>query len=124
MVAAQKGPTDFVENYAKYPPTAMLSKAVYADTEGFVSAMDTSCAGDGGRFHGRRSSSGLPDTIDYSVGFSDMARLGDSVDGQRPLAVIHASTQKPAGRKRRKRSKRQLALTIKRQKLHRKSIVV
>ncbi|PVA00076.1 thymidine phosphorylase, partial [Acinetobacter nosocomialis] len=30
MVAAQKGPTDFVENYAKYLPTAMLTKAVYA----------------------------------------------------------------------------------------------
>ena len=92
MVAAQKGPTDFVENYAKYLPTAMLSKAVYADTEGFVSAMDTRALGMavvsmGG---GRRQAS---DTIDYSVGFSDMARLGDSVDGQRPLAVIHAKDE-------------------------------
>lgn len=87
-----KGPTDFVENYAKYLPTAMLSKAVYADTEGFVSAMDTRALGMavvsmGG---GRRQAS---DTIDYSVGFSDMARLGDSVDGQRPLAVIHAKDE-------------------------------
>ena len=39
---------------------------------------------------GRRQAS---DTIDYSVGFSDMARLGDSVDGQRPLAVIHAKDE-------------------------------
>ncbi|STQ14336.1 thymidine phosphorylase [Enterobacter cloacae] len=45
MVAAQKGPTDFVENYAKYLPTATLSKAVYADSEGFVSAMDTRALG-------------------------------------------------------------------------------
>ncbi len=37
MVAAQKGPTDFVENYAKYLPTAMLTKAVYADTDRFSS---------------------------------------------------------------------------------------
>ncbi|VFT71234.1 thymidine phosphorylase [Escherichia coli] len=101
MVAAQKGPTDFVENYAKYLPTAMLTKAVYADTEGFVSEMDTRALGMavvamGG---GRRQAS---DTIDYSVGFTDMARLGDQVDGQRPLAVIHAKT-KTAGRKRRKR---------------------
>ena len=92
MVAAQKGPTDFVENYAKYLPTAMLSKAVYADSEGFVSAMDTRALGMavvsmGG---GRRQAS---DTIDYSVGFTDMARLGDSVDGQRPLAVIHAKDE-------------------------------
>ena len=92
MVAAQKGPTDFVEHYAKYLPTATLSKAVYADTEGFVSAMDTRALGMavvsmGG---GRRQAS---DTIDYSVGFTDMARLGDSVDGQRPLAVIHAKDE-------------------------------
>ncbi|HAI6834830.1 TPA: thymidine phosphorylase [Escherichia coli] len=92
MVAAQKGPTDFVENYAKYLPTAMLTKAVYADTEGFVSDMDTRALGMavvamGG---GRRQAS---DTIDYSVGFTDMARLGDQVDGQRPLAVIHAKDE-------------------------------
>ena len=76
MVAAQKGPSDFVENYANYLPTAMLSKAVYADTEGFISAMDTRALGMavvsmGG---GRRQAS---DTIDYSVGFTEMARLGD-----------------------------------------------
>lgn len=92
MVAAQKGPTDFVENYAKYLPTAMLTKAVYADTEGFVSEMDTRALGMavvamGG---GRRQAS---DTIDYSVGFTYMARLGDQVDGQRPLAVIHAKDE-------------------------------
>ncbi|ONF78716.1 thymidine phosphorylase [Salmonella enterica subsp. enterica serovar Typhimurium] len=92
MVAAQKGPSDFVENYDKYLPTAMLSKAVYADTEGFISAMDTRALGMavvsmGG---GRRQAS---DTIDYSVGFTDMARLGDSIDGQRPLAVIHAKDE-------------------------------
>ena len=39
---------------------------------------------------GRRQAS---DTIDYSVGFTDMARLGDQVDGQRPLAVIHAKDE-------------------------------
>jgi thymidine phosphorylase len=69
---------------------------------------------------GRRQAS---DTIDYSVGFTDMARLGDSVDGQRPLAVIHAKDE-TAGRKRRKRSKRPLNWTIKRRKLHRRSIAV
>lgn len=57
----------------------MLTKAVYADTEGFVSEMDTRALGMavvamGG---GRRQAS---DTIDYSVGFTDMARLGDPVE--------------------------------------------
>ncbi len=36
---------------------------------------------------------GASDTIDYSVGFTDMARLGDKVDGERPLAVIHAKDE-------------------------------
>lgn len=92
MVAAQKGPHDFVENYDRYLPTATLSKAVYAEDEGFVSAMDTRELGMavvslGG---GRRQAS---DTIDYSVGLTDMVRLGEQVDGQRPLAIIHAKDE-------------------------------
>ena len=92
MVAAQKGPTDFIENLDRYLPAPMLSKAVYAEKPGIVSAMDTRALGmavvamGGGR---RRAS----DTIDYSVGLSDMAQLGDSVDNQRPLAVIHAASE-------------------------------
>lgn len=92
MVAAQKGPTDFVERYDSYLPKATLSKAVMADRTGFVSAMDTRALGMavvslGG---GRRQAS---DSIDYSVGLTDMVRLGDAVDSQRPLAVIHAKDE-------------------------------
>jgi len=92
MVAAQKGPLDFIERMDHYLPAPMLSKAVYADRPGIVGAMDTRARGmavvsmGGGR---RRAS----DSIDYSVGFSEMAQLGDSVDAQRPLAVIHAATE-------------------------------
>lgn len=92
MVAAQKGPADFIERMDSYLPAPMLSKAVYADLDGIVSAMDTRALGmavvsmGGGR---RRAS----DSIDYSVGFSEMAQLGDAVDGQRPLAVIHATSE-------------------------------
>ena len=92
MVAAQKGPVDFIERMDHYLPAPMLSKAVYADQPGIVGAMDTRALGmavvsmGGGR---RRAS----DSIDYSVGFSEMAQLGDSVDAQRPLAVIHAATE-------------------------------
>ncbi|MDN8541936.1 thymidine phosphorylase [Erwinia sp. BC051422] len=92
MVAAQKGPTDFIDRLDSYLPAPMLSKAVYADRPGIVSAMDTRALGlavvamGGGR---RRAS----DSIDYSVGLSEMAQLGDSVDGQRPLAVIHAASE-------------------------------
>ena len=92
MVAAQKGPVDFIEHYDRYLPTATLTKAVYADRAGYVSEMDTRALGMavvsmGG---GRRQAS---DTIDYSVGFTEMARLGEKVDSERPLAVIHAKSE-------------------------------
>ena len=92
MVAAQKGPADFVDNLDRYLPAPMLSKAVYADRPGVVSAMDTRALGmavvamGGGRCR-------ASDAIDYSVGLSEMAQLGDHVDGQRPLAVIHAASE-------------------------------
>lgn len=92
MVAAQKGPSDFIEHMDRYLPAPMLSKAVYADKPGFVSAMDTRALGMavvsmGG---GRRQAS---DKIDYSVGLSQMIQLGEQADAQRPLALIHAATE-------------------------------
>ncbi|ATA25360.1 thymidine phosphorylase [Brenneria goodwinii] len=92
MVAAQRGPADFVEHYERYLPVATLSKPVFAERAGIVAAMDTRALGMavvslGG---GRRQAS---DKIDYSVGINEMACLGDRVDGQRPLAVIHANTE-------------------------------
>lgn len=92
MVAAQNGPSDFVERHDTYLPASMLSKAVYADEPGIVSSIDTRALGlavvamGGGR---QRAS----DSIDYSVGLSDMIRLGERADTQRPLAVIHASSE-------------------------------
>lgn len=92
MVAAQQGPADFVERYAAYLPAPMLSKPVYADQPGIVSSMDTRALGlavvamGGGR---QRAS----DSIDYSVGLSDMITLGERADAQRPLAIIHASSE-------------------------------
>ncbi|MHB2056630.1 MULTISPECIES: thymidine phosphorylase [Pantoea] len=92
MVAAQNGPTDFIEQMDRYLPAPMLSKAVYADRPGIVSAMDTRALGmavvalGGGR---QRAS----DSIDYSVGLSDMITLGREVNAQQPLAVIHAASE-------------------------------
>ncbi len=92
MVAAQQGPTDFIERMDRYLPAPMLSKAVYAERAGIVSAMDTRALGmavvsmGGGR---RRAS----DSIDYSVGLSNVVALGTAVDSQQPLAVIHAASE-------------------------------
>jgi len=92
MVAAQDGPNDFIENYDNYLPTAAVRKPVFVEQSGFVSAMDTRDLGlavvsMGG---GRRQAS---DIIDYSVGITDIARLGDKVDATHPLAVIHAKDE-------------------------------
>jgi len=92
MVAAQKGPVDFVERYDAYLPAPTLSKAVYADQPGIVSSMDTRALGMAvvGMGGGRQRAS---DSIDYSVGLSDMIMLGERADTERPLAVIHASSE-------------------------------
>lgn len=92
MVAAQKGPADFIERMDSYLPAPVLSKAVYADAPGIVSAMDTRALGmavvslGGGR---QRAS----DAIDYSVGLSQMITLGSQADTQQPLAIIHAASE-------------------------------
>ncbi|MBI6528063.1 thymidine phosphorylase [Proteus vulgaris] len=93
MVAAQKGPSDFVENYNKYLPTAVLSKPVFAEKTGFITAMDTRALGMsvvtlGG---GRRKAT---DAIDYSVGLSDIVALGAEINKDTPLAMIHANSEK------------------------------
>ena len=93
MVTAQKGPTDFVENYNKYLPTAVLSKPVFAEKTGFITEMDTRALGMsvvtlGG---GRRKAT---DAIDYSVGLSDIAALGAEINTDTPLAMIHANSEK------------------------------
>ena len=38
----------------------------------------------------------MGETLDLSVGFTDIAHIGDVVDNQTPLAVIHASTTEQA----------------------------
>lgn len=92
MVAAQGGPADFVERHEAYLPQPTLSKPVYADRPGIVSSMDTRALGmavvamGGGR---QRAS----DSIDYSVGLSEMIVLGERADAQRPLAIVHASSE-------------------------------
>lgn len=89
MVAALGGPADFLENADSYLPKAPVVKAVYAETPGFVSEIDTRAVGvsvitlGGGR---RRAS----DRIDYAVGLTDIAALGEEASNERPLAVIHA----------------------------------
>ena len=89
MVAGLGGPADFVENYDKYLPKARIIKPVFAQIEGYVNSMDTRNMGLtvvqlGG---GRKTAA---DAIDYSVGLSDICTLGQAVNREIPLAMIHA----------------------------------
>ncbi|OUS04957.1 thymidine phosphorylase [Rhodobacterales bacterium 52_120_T64] len=95
MVSSLGGPTDFVENMLKYLPAAPVVLEVFAKTDGFVRAIETRDIGMavielGG---GRRVSS---DTIDHSVGFSDLAGLGRIVDREEPIGVVHALSEDQA----------------------------
>ena len=92
MVAALGGPADFVERYDDYLEKAPIVRPVPAGKAGVVEAMDTRAVGlavvaMGG---GRRKPD---DTVDYAVGFSDFAALGDEVDADTPLAVVHVRTE-------------------------------
>ncbi|PHM58777.1 thymidine phosphorylase [Xenorhabdus sp. KK7.4] len=97
MVAAQKGPADFIENYDRYLPTASFSRPVFAENniikkQSIVTEMDTRALGMavvalGG---GRRKAT---DPINYSVGLSDIIALGSEVNTDTPLMVIHANNE-------------------------------
>lgn len=94
MVAGLGGPEDFMEKYESYLPAAKIIKPVYLDTasQGYVVSMNTREVGlavvqlGGGR-------KVATDSIDYSVGISDICTLGAKVDNDTPIAVIHANDE-------------------------------
>lgn len=97
MVSALGGASDFVEKYEDYLPKAQVTLEVFAAEDGLVKAVNTKEVGmavlrmGGGR--------GVPtDSIDHSVGLTQLVAVGDKVDATRPLAVVHASSQEKAER--------------------------
>ncbi len=95
MTAALGGPADLLERSGDYLQSSPVVQAVYSETTGFVSEVDTRAVGvavvtlGGGR---RRAS----DNIDHAVGLTEIASLGDEVDGERPLAIVHAKDESAA----------------------------
>jgi thymidine phosphorylase len=93
MVGALGGPADFVENHENYLQKSAIVRPVYAPHSGIVQSMDTRALGMavvsmGG---GRRS---VSDSIDYTVGLSDIISLGEPASMEKPLAMIHAQNEK------------------------------
>jgi thymidine phosphorylase len=95
MVHELGGPGDIIDNYEKHLPTAAITQSVYTAAAGYVATVDAFVIGNaiielGG---GRRT---MADELDLSVGLTDVAPIGSSVDKERPLAVIHASSEDTA----------------------------
>lgn len=88
MIYSLGGPKDFVEKYQNYLPKALHQKPVFADIAGYVSAMDTRAIGlsiielKGGRTIPEQS-------LDLATGYSEFAQIGDYVDNNKPLAIVH-----------------------------------
>ncbi|HUE90556.1 thymidine phosphorylase [Pseudomonas sp.] len=89
MVVALGGPADLHQQPWQHMAVAPLVQPVYAETAGVVQAVDTRGVGlaviglGGGRLRPE-------DAIDHAVGFSQLALPGETVDDERPLAMIHA----------------------------------
>ncbi len=96
-VAALGGPADLLERPDRHLAGAPVVVAVPPAREGFVAAIDARALGvavielGGGRTRPR-------DGIDHRVGLSNVAGLGERVDGGRPLCMIHAADEDAARR--------------------------
>jgi thymidine phosphorylase len=89
MVSLLGGPDDLLEKPKLHLPEAPIVKPVLAAGAGVVSEIDTRAVGvsvialGGGRTR-------AADSIDHSVGLSGLAALGDTIEIDTPLAMIHA----------------------------------
>jgi thymidine phosphorylase len=95
MVSAMGGPADFLDRYDTYLPQSAVVRPLHAARAGVLGKVDTHRIGNaiielGG---GRRV---LGASLDLSVGFSEVAHVGDTVDDQRPLAIVHAASDDAA----------------------------
>ena len=95
MVAAQGGPVQFVDTWARFLPEAPVIREVKAQTSGYVGAINGHALGLavvelGG---GRQVES---DVVDPAVGFSEVARLGQWVEKGQPVVRVHAAREAAA----------------------------
>ncbi|MHA3914519.1 thymidine phosphorylase [Halovulum sp. GXIMD14793] len=90
MVHALGGPPDILEDYQTHLAVAPVVEEIYAETEGFITAIDAKAVGLavvelGG---GRRVAS---DKINPAVGLDWLAEIGRHVDAETPIARVHAA---------------------------------
>ncbi len=92
MISALGGPADFMERHEAYLPKPKFSAPVTPTEEGYLASINTRRIGmaivdlGGGRQR-------VDDTLDLSVGFTEIAPTGAAVSKDRPLAIAHAATE-------------------------------
>ena len=89
MTTALGGPPDLIERIDHYLPSSPVIKPVFLKGEGYVAGIDVRLVGNvivalGG---GRRR---IEDSIDHSVGLTDIAGIGARIDAHTPIARVHA----------------------------------
>ena len=89
MTTALGGPPDLIERTDHYLPSSPVIKPVFLKGEGYVAGIDVRLVGNvivalGG---GRRR---IEDSIDHSVGLTDIAGIGARIDAHTPIARVHA----------------------------------
>ncbi len=95
MVTALGGPGDLIHNPAAYLRQAEVAHRVDATRDGYIDSIDTRAVGlavvalGGGRLR-------VDDEIDHSVGLTDVIAIGEYVDRDRPLGVVHARRESEA----------------------------
>ncbi len=95
MVVALGGPGDLLERRVSHLPTAPVMRPVEATIAGTVQDILSRNIGvavvalGGGRTRPQ-------DPVDHAVGFSELAGIGERVDGARPLGIVHARTEAAA----------------------------
>jgi thymidine phosphorylase len=95
MVSTLGGPSDLLTHPTVHLRSAPVITQVGPRRNGYVQAVDTRAIGMAivglGGGHAR-----IHDVVDDSVGFSDVAAVGEFVDAMRPLAVVHARNEDEA----------------------------
>jgi len=95
MVAALGGPTDVIERPDRSLPRASVRAAVKPARAGVVTRMDARAVGLAvARLGGGRQRA--HEAVDPAVGLADVRGIGEVVDHDRPIAVVHASSSTAA----------------------------
>ncbi|WP_441969483.1 thymidine phosphorylase [Microvirga sp. 2MCAF38] len=95
MVVALGGPSDLLDKPSAHLKAAPIVRAIHAEHAGIVQRVATRDVGvavvalGGGRTRPQ-------DAIDHAVGLTDLAGVGERVDSQRPLGIVHAQTESQA----------------------------